>query len=278
MPLTATETRELLERIGHTPRRQLGQNFLVDKNIVAKSVKLAALQPGERVVEIGPGLGTLTEALLQAGAEVWAVEQDPRLFAHLKDTLEFKFKERVHLLMGDAVENPLAGLPQPRESAFKVVANLPYAITTPWMDAVLSTWPPEAMVLMLQSESAARLTAGPGSKHYGAISVFLNATFDKLPGHKVKAQGFYPQPRVDSELVHLRLKPNPYTFQSRTKQIIRDIFTQRRKQIGTLARQMAGQEPKLTEWLNHLEALGFEPRSRPEELPLPAWQALDRLL
>src|SRR5471032_2307407 len=110
MPLSPSATRELLARLGHTPKRFLGQNFLVDGNIVRKSLELAGVAPGDTVVEIGPGLGTLTAALLEAGADVWAVEKDRTLHAYLTETLLPLFPGTLHLLEGDAVERPLAGL------------------------------------------------------------------------------------------------------------------------------------------------------------------------
>ena len=111
MPLSPTATRTLLAQLGHNPRHFLGQNFLVDGNIVRKSLALAEIQPRDTVVEIGPGLGTLTAALLEAGADVWAVELDPALHAHLAGTLGPRFPASFHLLSsGDAVEHPLAGL------------------------------------------------------------------------------------------------------------------------------------------------------------------------
>src|SRR5215208_3223447 len=107
MPLSPTATRELLTHLGHSPKRFLGQNFLVDGNIVRKSLELAAVRSGDSVVEIGPGLGTLTTALLDAGAHVWAVEMDRTLHAHLEATLSSTFADRFHLLEGDAVAYPL---------------------------------------------------------------------------------------------------------------------------------------------------------------------------
>ena len=170
MPLSPSTTRELLARLGHQPKRFLGQNFLVDGNIVRKSLELAQIAAGDRVVEVGPGLGTLTGALLEAGAEVWAVEKDRHLHQHLEETLVPASAGRLHLLEGDAVEHPLAGYgggyPGTASECppFKVVANLPYAISTPWMDAVLAGPLPERMVLMLQQEAAQRYAAKPGDR------------------------------------------------------------------------------------------------------------------
>jgi len=102
MPLSPTATRELLAQLGHSPKRFLGQNFLVDGNIVRKSLELAGVTAGDTVVEVGPGLGTLTTALLEAGADVWAVEKDRSLHAHLEASLVPRFPDRLHLLEGDA--------------------------------------------------------------------------------------------------------------------------------------------------------------------------------
>ncbi|HOG94261.1 MAG TPA: rRNA adenine N-6-methyltransferase family protein, partial [Opitutaceae bacterium] len=115
MPLSLSSTRDLLAQLGHMPKRFLGQNFLVDGNIVRKSLELAEVRPGDTVVEVGPGLGTLTSALLEAGAELWAVEKDRNLHAHLADTLVPQYPERFHLTEGDAVELPRpAALASPR--------------------------------------------------------------------------------------------------------------------------------------------------------------------
>lgn len=270
MPLTPTSTRELLAKLGHQPKRFLGQNFLVDGNIVRKSLELADIKAGDTVVEIGPGLGTLTSALLEAGASVWAVEKDQRLHGHLLAELQPRFPERFHLMEGDAVEQPLAGLPA--GSVFKVVANLPYAISTPWMDAVLSGTLPVRMVLMLQQEAAQRYLAAPGSKQFSAISIFLQAAYSIAPGHKVPAACFYPRPDVESCLLHLVRQPAPFVFPAVTKQLIRSCFQQRRKQLGALLRQRLPDEGRA--WIAELAAAGLSAQTRPEEVPVALWTKL----
>jgi 16S rRNA (adenine1518-N6/adenine1519-N6)-dimethyltransferase len=277
MPLSPTATRELLAQLGHSPKRFLGQNFLVDGNIVRKSLELAEVAAGETVVEVGPGLGTLTAALLEAGAEVWAVEKDRTLHAHLEATLQPRFPSAFHLLEGDAVEHPLANLPADRAAAgFKVVANLPYAIATPWLDEVLAGPLPARLVLMLQQEAAQRYAARPGTKSFGAISVFLQAAYDIAPGHKVAAACFFPRPDVESHLLHLVRKPVPFVFPAPAKALIRACFQQRRKQIGALlrARLPAG----TTGWRELLLAHGLSEQSRPEEIPVPTWTQLTSTL
>jgi 16S rRNA (adenine1518-N6/adenine1519-N6)-dimethyltransferase len=277
MPLSPTATRELLARLGHQPRRFLGQNFLVDGNIVRKSLELAAVAAGDAVVEVGPGLGTLTTALLEAGAEVWAVEKDRVLYEHLVATLGARFPARLHLLEADAMDHPLAGL-EPRSAApsaaadFKIVANLPYAISTPWMDAVLSGPLPVRMVLMLQQEAAQRYAAKPGTKLFGAISIFLQAAYDIAPGHKVAAACFFPRPDIESCLLHLVRKAAPFVFVAPARKIIRACFQQRRKQIGALLRgQLADGGAG---WLGELGASGLSAKSRPEEIPVVLWTKL----
>ncbi len=272
MPLSPTATRDLLAQLGHQPKRFLGQNFLVDGNIVRKSLELAAVAPGDTVVEVGPGLGTLTTALLGAGAEVWAVEKDRVLHEHIAATLGIQFPGRLHLLEADAMDYPLAGLVARPGLDFKIVANLPYAISTPWMDAVLSGPLPARMVLMLQQEAAQRYVAKPGTKLFGAISIFIQGAYDLAPGHKVGASCFFPRPDIESYLLHLVRKPEPFVFSAATKKVIRACFQQRRKQIGALLR---GQLPDQgAAWLAELSALGLSSRSRPEEIPAACWTKL----
>lgn len=271
MPLSPSHTRDLLAQLGHQPKRFLGQNFLVDGNIVRKSLELAEVKAGDGVVEVGPGLGTLTSALLEAGAEVWAVEKDRTLHAHLAATLGAHYPT-LHLLEGDAIEHPLAALPVARAASYKVVANLPYAISTPWMDAVLGGPLPGRMVLMLQQEAAQRYMAEPGTKLFGAISIFLQSAFVIDRGHKVAAACFHPKPDVESYLLNLGRRPHPFIFTPEVKQLIRTCFQQRRKQIGALLRDKLPDAGAA--WLAGFAATGLDHRARPEEIPVQLWQQL----
>lgn len=273
MPLSPSQTRELLESLGHRPRKPLGQNFLIDGNIVRKSLQLAGLAEGDHVVEVGPGLGTLSQAMLDIGCVVHAVELDPRLAQHLRETHVSSHPQAFHLVEGDAVKHPRADIP-PTALDFKVVANLPYAITTPWMEALLENPLPSDMVLMMQKEAADRITAQPGSKAYGAISIFIGAAYERAGVHHVSRSCFYPVPGVDSMLLHLRLKENPVLLREETRDLIRKIFTQRRKQIGSLLQKVPDTQP----WLDQLPDFGCARTTRPEAIPLEAWLALDALL
>lgn len=269
MPLTPSQTRQLLDSLGHHPRKPLGQNFLVDGNIVRKSLQLAGIQENDTVVEIGPGLGTLTRALLEAGCTVHAVELDRTLAAHLRSSLCHEFPDTLFLMEGDAVDHPRAGLPA-GTAPIKVVANLPYAITTPWIEAVLADPLPSDMVLMMQKEAADRLTAQPGSKAYGAASILVGAAYARAGLHRVARSCFFPVPGVDSLLLHLRRHPQPFLFSRQDRDLIRRLFTQRRKQIGTLL----AKEPAFHPWLDALPAFGCSHTTRPEAIPLEAWLRL----
>lgn len=274
MPLTPSGTRELLARLGHHPKHFLGQNFLVDGNIVRKSLELAQVKAGDVVIEVGPGLGTLTTALLETGATVWAVEKDPALAAYLRTSLAPRFPNTLHLQEGDAVELPLAGfVPEQSPSAFKIVANLPYAISSPWMEAVLGGPLPERMVLMLQLEAAERYAARPGTKLFGAISIFLQAAYDVAPGHRVAGSCFYPRPDVDSCLLHLVRKPEPHVFSAANRTLIRSCFQQRRKQLGAILRNRLPDGGAA--WLARLDAAGLAATTRPEAVPVSLWRELE---
>ncbi len=270
MPLNPGETRATLQSLEHWPDRKLGQNFLVDGNIVRKSLELAAVASGDTVVEIGPGLGTLSRALLEAGAAVHAIELDPVLARHLRTALP---QGTFHLLEGDCLDAPLAGFdPQANTGPFKVVANLPYAVATPWMDALLSGPLPERMVLMLQKEAADRYAAVPGGKQFGAISIFLQAAYTIAAWHKVAPTCFMPPPKVDSVLLRIDRRLAPFSFGSRARACIRRLFTQRRKQLGSLCRK--DPDPLAAAWFERLVSGGFPPDLRPESVPVEAWTLL----
>jgi 16S rRNA (adenine1518-N6/adenine1519-N6)-dimethyltransferase len=265
-PLSPSETRTLLEQLGHRPRHSLGQNFLIDGNIVRKSLDLAQIKANDNVIEVGPGLGTLTRALLSRGAHVWAVEKDPVLHHHLQEKLIPEFPQTLHLLLGDALDYPLANY---TGNEFKIVANLPYAISTPWLDGVLERGLPSRMVLMLQQEAAQRYCAQPGTKSFGAISIFVQSAYSSAPGHKVAAACFYPKPDIESFLLHLVRKDNPVLFNAEAKSLIRGIFQQRRKQIGSLLKDRLADQGKA--WIKQLVTSGLSPQSRPEDIPIELW-------
>jgi 16S rRNA (adenine1518-N6/adenine1519-N6)-dimethyltransferase len=173
---------------------------------------------------------------------------------------------------GKPTERPgAAALP-----AFKIVANLPYAIATPWLDEVLSGPLPIRMVLMLQQEAAQRYVAQPGSKAFGAISIFLQAAYDVAPGHRVAASCFYPRPDVESHLLHLVRKPAPFIFPAAAKVLIRACFQQRRKQIGALLR--ARLPDAAPQWRELLSASGLSEQARPEAIPVSWWVRFSALV
>jgi len=316
-PFNLNTTRELLAALSHSPKKWLGQNFLVDGNIVRKSLELAEIRAGDIVVEVGPGLGTLTTTLLQAGTRVFAVERDATLAEHLRERVAPFFLNSFSLKEADAMDFPLADFPEkmPTGTPFKIVANLPYAISTPWMDAVLESGNlPETLVLMLQKEAADRFTATEGTKNFGALSIFIDAAYERAPGHKVPASCFFPPPKVDSYLLHLRRRERPFVFGKNARRLIRGIFIYRRKQLGSALKKALAEnfsaksesvpaglasvpatgieeisassigknpealiEEKINAWLDLLPSFGANASSRPESVPVDAWRALAEL-
>jgi 16S rRNA (adenine1518-N6/adenine1519-N6)-dimethyltransferase len=270
-PLSIGQTQLLLKVLEKLPQRKWGQNFLIDKNIVFKSLQLAQLLPGENIIEIGPGLGSLTRALLGTNCRVFAIECDKILCEFLRN--ELGHVPHFHLISGDAVERPFAGFKWEGEP-FKIVANLPYNISTPWLNAVLEQPQlPCSMTLMLQKEAATRFLSRPGSKQCAAISIFLHAAYGCKETFPVSRTSFWPVPAVDSVLIHLERLAVPKVFHRETKFLIRKIFTQRRKQMKGLIKLFLPQfSEKVTELLlrNNLA-----PSLRPEQIPFHFWHDLD---
>ena len=276
MPLSPKQTRALLDELAHFPNKKLGQNFLVDGNIVRKSIDMADIDASSHVLEVGPGLGTLTRAILGTGATVWAVERDATLAEHIRTNV-LPDQPNLHLIEGECLDHPRAELPSEQaEAGFKIVANLPYAVSTPWMEAIISGPLPQRMVLMLQKEAADRYVASHGSKAFGAISIFLQSVYIAHSKHLVSAQCFHPAPKVDSALLRLDLREDAVHFSEAARGCIRRIFTQRRKQLGALCKR--DPQPEAREWFEALVADGVKATVRPEELPLEQWQKLAKLL
>ena len=151
---------------------------------------------------------------------------------------------------------------------------MPYAITTPWLDSLLSGPLPYQMVLLLQKEAAERIAASTGTRKFSAISILFQSVFARKSSHKIAPQCFFPKSAVESVLLKFVKREKPYIFSKPVRTAIRSIYTQRRKQIETICKN----KPELNPWLQHLIGNGISPRARPEEIPLTLWQDLDRIL
>ena len=258
----------------HVPRRSLGQHFLIDKNIVHKIVRLAELQPGETVLEIGPGRGILTEALLDSSGLVVAVELDTALCAHLRATLGRRSNFR--LVEGDALTFDYTQVPSP----FLVVANLPYYVSTPLLFCLLvERRRIDRLVLMLQEEVVARLAAAPGGKDYGALSIAAQFYCEVRQAFRVPPTCFRPKPRVGSAVAVLTPLPKPRVSVADEAfffRVVRGGFAHRRKALLNSLRD-EGFEGAPT--AAALERAGIDPRRRAETLSLAEFAALaDALL
>lgn len=258
--LTARTVRDLLAEGGVTARRRLGQHFLVDPNTVRRIVRLAGVGPRDRVLEIGPGLGSLTLGLVEAGATVVAVEKDPGIAALARSVLP----PEVDLVVCDAMKADLAGLTTRSEGPWHVVANLPYNVATPLVLRVLDEVPSVVrMLVMVQAEVADRLVAGPGDPAYGIPSLRVTQHASARIVGRVGPDVFLPRPRVTSALVELSRRPSPLVpvaDEAAMWSLVRTAFSQRRK---TVRRSLAG----LVD-LAALEAAGIDPSARPGSLSL----------
>ena len=249
------------------PRKDLGQHFLVDENILGVIGRLADLQPDDVVLEIGPGLGVLTRYLADRVALVHAVEIDRELVPHLPQL------SNVRVEVGDALRLDLAGIdPQPR----KLVSNLPYNIATPIVVESLDGLPAlERWCVMVQREVADRFFAQPGTKAYGGVSVLVQLATERTGLHPVARTVFRPRPNVDSALVAFARRPLPTRF-AEIKRVVEGAFAHRRKTLPN-SLELAGITDK-ARVAEALAALGRPASTRAEALTPEEFVVLERSL
>jgi len=271
--LGAGQIRDLAGRLGVRPVKRWGQNFVIDANTVRRIVRLADLGPDDVVVEIGPGLGSLTLALLPQVGRVVAVEVDPSLASALPDTvtaLAPAYSGRLDVVLADALT--LRALPDPQPTA--LVANLPYNISVPVVLSFLEAFPTlRRLLVMVQLEVAERLAAPPGSKTYGIPSLKAAWYAEVRLTGTVSRTVFWPAPNVDSGLVTLIRREPPRTAAPRQDVFacIDAAFAQRRK---TLRAALAGWAGSATNAEATLRAAGVDPRTRGEQLDIHAFAAI----
>jgi 16S rRNA (adenine1518-N6/adenine1519-N6)-dimethyltransferase len=263
--VTPSEIRALLDEHRLRPSKALGQHFLADNNMAAHIVRLAGVRPGDHVVEVGPGLGSLTLALCDAGAHVRAVEIDGRLAKVLAEVVRGK---PVDVVVADALSVDWPELLRDHDR-WIMVSNLPYNVATPVVVRALEEAPSIVRFLvMVQREVGDRLAAGPGSKVYGAVSVKVAYYADAEVVGTVPPDVFVPKPNVDSALVRLVRRPSPVAVADpeRMFSLVRAGFATRRK---TLRRALAAEVDDAT-----FAAAGIDPTARAETLSLAQWAAL----
>ena len=276
--LTSNDIRELCAQLNIRPTKTLGQNFVNDPGTVRKIVRNAGVQAGEQVLEIGPGLGSLTLALLEAGAQVSAVEIDPPLAQALPITAQARFPEaKLQVFTADALT--ITG-PESIDGAAptRLVANLPYNVAVPIVLTVLEKLPSiQTVLVMVQAEVADRLAATPGNKIYGVPSAkvawYASARRTLTIGRNV----FYPVPNVDSALVKIERRPHPDTAATREQvfAVIDAAFAQRRK---TLRQALAGLAGSAGTAQEALERAGVSPTARGETLDIDQFAAVAQQL
>nr|WP_235499999.1 16S rRNA (adenine(1518)-N(6)/adenine(1519)-N(6))-dimethyltransferase RsmA [Aeromicrobium sp. Leaf289] len=263
--LGATEVRRIADAIGLRPTKQRGQNFVVDANTVRRIVRTSGVGPDDVVVEVGPGLGSLTLELLGVASQVVAVEIDPVLAGRLPITVAEHapdHADRLHLVQADAMR--VEELPGPAPTA--LVANLPYNVSVPVLLHLLERFDSiESVLVMVQAEVAHRLAAGPGSRTYGVPSVKASWYCDVALAGTIGRQVFWPVPNVDSALVSLRRRPTPgdETLRRATFRVVDAAFAQRRKTLRAALSGLVGSGAAAEQ---ALRSAGVDPQARGEQL------------
>lgn len=280
-PATRGQTRALLDTLQATPNRTLGQNFLIDKNALDRIIALADLHRDDSVLEIGPGLGALTCRLVTHAGRVAAIEKDPALAQFLPSQLATANAEaaRFSLLAGDALTARWDELGLPAENV-KIVANLPYSISKPFLRRVYEEWRPRlsTATLMLQKEVAQRLIAPPSTPAYGPLAIMAALYSETKIAFSLAPGAFWPPPEVSSSVVHVRLLQTPAIALEDENffwQVVRAAFGQRRKQLINTLRAAVPDKGVLQ---SALEASAIDPQRRGETLSLPEFATLSKNL
>lgn len=269
--LGPAEIRDLAATLDLTPTKKLGQNFVVDGNTVRKIVRTARVESGDEVLEVGPGLGSLTLGLLEAGARVTAVEIDPRLAELLPSTVEaLQPGAPLTVIEADALRVDIPGSPR------RLVANLPYNVSVPVLLHLLETVPSlETVLVMVQAEVGQRLAAPPGSRTYGSPSAKA-AWYGRwsLAG-TISRQVFWPVPNVDSILVGFEREERPGTEAERilTFSLVDAAFGQRRKMLRQSLADVLGGSAAASA---RMESAGIDPTLRGEQLTIRDFLSIAR--
>lgn len=264
-------TNHILHRFKLRADKKLGQNFLIDENIVRNIVAAAELSDKDTVLEVGPGIGTLTQGLAESGASVVAVELDKRLLPVLDTTLEGY--DNVRIVNGDILQVDIMQTVGVDE--FKVCANLPYYITTPIIFALLEKrLPMERLVAMVQKEVAERMAAKPGGKDYGALSVAIQYYTEPEIAFIVSPSSFIPAPSVDSAVIVCKRREKPpveVCDEALFFRVVKAAFSLRRKMLNNSLKNMGIKGEQVAKWL---ELAGVDGKRRAETLSLEDFAAL----
>jgi len=272
------ELRRLLAHYNVQPSKRLGQSFLADANVVRKILAAAAIGPGDRVFEVGPGAGALTTALAQTAAEVLALELDRRLVELL--TTALRDAPNVRIIQGDILKADLRALLG--DGQWKLLANLPYSIVGPAIARLMAHRRLfSLMVLMVQREMAERLAASPGTKQYGVLSVLVQAHMRVDMVGQVSRSCFYPQPQVDSTLVRLAARRQSAfedDLEATFISVVRAVFRQRRKTIQNALAVAAEQNLTREDAARLLAEAGVDAGRRPASLAPEEFATVARAL
>lgn len=246
-------------------KKHLGQNFLFDPSIIEKIIRAAKIEPGDLVVEVGPGPGIMTKMLAERAKRLIAIELDDKLYEKLRDKLAGY--NNIELIHGDALKYDYSVLPE-----FKVVANIPYYITTPIIFRFFEAGKNlKSMTMTVQKEVAERIVAKPGGRDYGVLSIMVQYYAEPSLEFIISREAFRPKPKVDSSLVHSRILAKPSVDvkdEAVFFRIVKMAFSQRRKMLSNSLKSL---KSDVSGWLNKV---GIDPKRRPETLSMDEFARL----
>lgn len=264
---TLSQIRELLAQRGLRPKHRFGQNFLHDQNQLRQLVAAAQVWPGDLILEVGPGTGTLTETLLEAGAKVISCEVDPAMAGIIAEHVAPRFPDRLTLIRADILATKHSIAPEVvahLDRPFQLVANLPYQVASPLISTLLIDFaapscraPCIGLFITVQREAAERMVSGPRTKEYGVLSLLCQTFAEVEMIARLSPGCFWPQPKVESVMIAIRPRARPDLADRRAfAAFLQRLFGRRRKQLGAIFGR------------NHRWSEGIQPSQRPEELDI----------
>lgn len=261
--------RDVIKSHGLDAKKNLGQHFLLDMNVTRKIARLAGISSSDRIIEIGPGPGGLTRALLETGAKICVIERDERCLDLLAE-LELAYGGQLTVRSEDALRTDYSAL-LPDDASGHIISNLPYNISTElltrWLTRDNGRW--QRMTLMFQKEVADRILAPPDSKTYGRLSVLSQTASHPHRGLDLPARAFTPPPKVASSVVVFEALPTPFAALKSLEHVTRHAFSQRRKMLRSTLKPVFGDNT-----LDVLNDLGIPPTARAEQLSVATFQSL----
>lgn len=273
------QTKFLLHSVDCNLKKNLGQHFIINESVIRKVLNISSIQSRDCIVEIGIGLGVITNAILSNISKLWAIDLNANFAKHSR----FKIAPYVvsprylNIVTGNAMKHPLSNY---SFGECKVISNLPYNISSPWLSLISNKiLPPFSLTLVVQYEIAKKIIASPVCKNFSPISIFIRSIYSIVYEFNINRNCFFPLPKIMSTLVYLRRLTDPFFFQPSIQNIIKHIFTHRRKQLKGICYIFINKNDTLLyNWLLEIkQCMNILFRNRPEEIRFIAWKLLNEI-